>query len=72
MISGPMERTTTPPVLEARPEGDGHPAVALAVLVTSFGLAMLGLAIAVVVRPSWNIGISYLLIVGAVYFAFRG
>ena len=23
-------------------------------------------------RPSWNIGISYLLIVGAVYFAFRG
>ena len=50
-----MERTTTPPVLDARPEGDGHPAVALAVLVTSFGLAILGLAITVVVRPSWNI-----------------
>lgn len=23
-------------------------------------------------RPSWNIAVSYLLIVGAVYFAFRG
>lgn len=23
-------------------------------------------------RPNWNIGVSYLLIVGAVYFAFRG
>jgi len=23
-------------------------------------------------RPSWNIGVSYLFIIGAVYFAFRG
>ena len=55
MISGPMERTSAIPVLDARPEGDGHPAVALAVLVTSFGLAILGLAITVVVRPPWNV-----------------
>lgn len=23
-------------------------------------------------RPNWNIGVSYLFIIGAVYFAFRG
>jgi signal transduction histidine kinase len=45
----------TPPTIE-RPEGDGHPAVALGVLVVSLGLAATGLAISVVVRPEWNIG----------------
>jgi signal transduction histidine kinase len=42
-------------VPDERPEGDGHPAVALAVLVTSLGLAVVGLVITVVVGPDWNI-----------------
>lgn len=51
-----MERTaTSSPPSDARPEGDGHPAVALGVLVAAVGLALFGLALTAVVRPPWNI-----------------
>jgi signal transduction histidine kinase len=52
-----MERTDvlTDPATDPRPEGDGHPAVALGVLVAALGLAVLGLALTAVVRPGWNI-----------------
>jgi signal transduction histidine kinase len=40
-------------------EGGGHPAVALGVLVASIGLALVGLALTAVVRPTWGVGQWY-------------
>ena len=44
------------PTTTSSPEGDGHPAIALGVLVASLGLAAFGLALTLVVRPPWGIG----------------
>jgi signal transduction histidine kinase len=40
-------------------EGGGHPAAALGVLVTSAGLALVGLGLTAVVRPAWDVGQWY-------------